>query len=222
MKPPFTFAEPPRVEWHRKRPFAFARLPEHYARRLEGLAHQLAPEVEALEAKPDMLPWAGPYGSRFTGYNIFLMDSAFLPLFWAMKATYLALIEAMKIERRSCCARGWINIQQAGERIAPHTHQAKFVGTFAARAEGSDTRFALIEDRMEDGIVIPNLDGQLLLTFGAHHLHDTTEWHRHDVPRVTLAIDIMPEERWTRKSVQIPFDAPPFPVSDANAIPEGN
>lgn len=214
LDPSTSFAEPPRVEWHRGRPFAFSRLPEDYARRLEAVAHELAPRVAALESAPGMLPWAGTYGARFAYYNIFQLHPACLPLFWSMKATYLALIEAMGVERRSSCARGWFNIQRAGERIGPHVHEAKFVGTFAARAEGSDTRFALVEDRMEDGVVIPNVDGQLLLTFGAHHCHDTTEWQRTDVARVTYAIDILPAEKWSGSHVQVPFDAPPFPLSD--------
>jgi hypothetical protein len=214
-----TFVEPPRVEWHRGRPFAFSRLPEDYARRLEALAHNLAPRLEALDAAPEMLNWAGPYGARFNRYNIFLLDAAYLPLFWAMRATYRTLIEAMRLERRSCCARGWLNIQQAGERIGPHLHEAKFVGTFAARAQGSDTRFTLLEDKMEDGVIIPNVDGQLLLTFGAHHRHDTTEWQRTDVARVTYAIDILAADKWSANNIQVPFDAPPVPLSDGSAAP---
>jgi hypothetical protein len=222
MKRPLAFVEPPRVEWHRGRPFAFARLPEDYARTLEKLAHELAPKLDALEAKPNMLPWAGPYGARFTGYNIFLLDPACLPLFWAMKATYRALIEAMKLERRSCCARAWLNIQQVGERIGPHLHDAKFVGTFAARAEGSDTRFALGDEPIEDGVIIPNVDGQLVLTFGLRHRHDTTEWRRRDVARVTYAVDIRSDDAWSEKAVQVPFDAPPLAFSDETATIESS
>lgn len=169
-----------------------------------------------------MLPWAGPYGSRFAGYNIFLLDSAFLPLFWAMKATYRTLMEAMELERRTCCIRGWFNIQQAGERIGRHLHQAKFIGTFAARAEGSDTRFGLTEKAHEDDVVIPNKDGQLLMTFGLNHYHETSEWERTDVPRVTYATDIVPAEQWSAKTLQVPFDGPPLPVSGVESASRGS
>jgi hypothetical protein len=203
------------VEWHRRRPFAFARLPEYYARELEALAHALAPRLDELKAEEGMLPWAGPYGSRFAQYNIFLLDPAFLPLFWAMRALYRELIGAMAIARRACCLRGWLNVQQAGENIGRHLHQAKFIGTFAARAEGSETRFGLFKDKPQDDVVIPNIDGQLLLTFGLSHFHETSPWNRGDVARVTYAMDVTEAERWTQKSVQIPFDSPPLAVTAA-------
>jgi hypothetical protein len=215
LKRPVAFVEPPRVEWHRGRPFAFGRLPEDYARELEALAHELAPKLDALEPRAEMLPWAGPYGSRFAGYNIFLLEGAFLPLFRATQALYLSLVEAMALTRGSCCLRGWLNIQQAGERIGRHTHEAKFIGTFAARAEGSETRFGLFKDVLKDDVVIPNRDGQLLLTFGLHHFHETSPWHRSDVARVTYAMDVVSEESWRPVPPQIPFDFPPLPVSGA-------
>jgi hypothetical protein len=208
-----TFVEPPRVEWRRGRPFAFARLPEDYARELEALAHRLSPELDEVEPKPDMMRWAGPYGSRFAGYNIFLLDPAYLPLFWAMRATYRTLIEAMKVKRRFSCVRGWLNIQKHGEHIGRHLHEAQFIGTFAARAEGSETRFGLLPDRTDDDIVIENVNGQLLLTFGLSHYHETSAWERSDAARVTYAVDIVPAEQWKGKSLRIPFDGPPLPFS---------
>lgn len=210
-----TFVEPPRVEWHRGRPFAFSRLPEGYARELEALAHRLAPELDSVEPRPEMMRWAGPYGSRYAGYNIFALDPAYLPLFWATRATYRALMEAMKLTRGFSCVRGWLNIQEQGERIGRHLHEAQFIGTFAARAEGSQTRFGLLADRTDDDIVVENVDGQLMLTFGLSHHHETSAWERSDAARVTYAVEIIPAAQWKPKSLRIPFDGPPLPLSDA-------
>jgi hypothetical protein len=200
------FVEAPYVEWRGLRPFAFARLSPSYAGQLAELAHRLAPDLAQLEPKAEMLPWAGPFGARFSRYNIFLLDSAYHPLFVALRSTYRALIEATKVERRARFLRAWLNIHQAGESIARHLHDAPFIGTFAAHAEGTSTRYGHTRERSDDDVEIPNIDGQLTVTLGKLHYHETTVWERSDSARVTYAFDIIGEEGWNPKRVQIPFD----------------
>lgn len=213
LEPPQIFTEMPRVEWRGLRPFAFARLSRDYARQLESLAHRLAPELDRLEPKAKMLPWAGPYGARFSRYNIFLLDPAYLPLFLALRHTYRTFLEATKAPRSARFLRAWLNIHQAGEQIGRHLHDATFIGTFAARAEGSETRYGGSSERDEDDVVIPNVDGQLVLTVGKRHYHETSCWERSDVARVTYAFDILGEEGWRANRVQMPFDGDPRSLS---------
>lgn len=208
------FVEMPRVEWHGRRPFAFARLSQTYAGQLTQLAHRLAPDLAQLEPKAKMLPWAGPYGARFSRYNIFLLDSAYIPLFGALRSTYRALIDATKAERRARFLRAWLNIHQAGEQIGRHHHDASFIGTFAAQAEGSCTRFGISPERSEEDVTIPCIDGQLIVTVGKLHYHETSIWERGDIARVTYAFDIVGEEGWRADRVQLPFDGAPLSLSD--------
>jgi hypothetical protein len=206
LEPSRIFAEMPRVEWRGHRPFAFARLSLDYTRQLETLAHRLAPDLDRLQPQAKMLPWAGPYGARFSRYNIFLLDTAYLPLFLALRHTYRTLIDDTKAPRRARFLRAWLNIHQAGEQIGRHLHDAAFIGTFAARAEGSNTRYGGTRERSDADVIIPNLDGQLVLTLGKGHYHETTAWERDDAARVTYAFDILGEDEWNANCVQIPFD----------------
>jgi hypothetical protein len=199
------FVEPPRIETHR-RPFAFARMSEDYAHDLAELAERLAPGLERLPPKESMLDWAGPFGARFSRYNLFLLDPAFDRLLLALRATYRALMEAMQIERRPRLVHAWMNIQKEGERIGRHLHHAPFIGTFAARARGSDTRYGLGRARNDNDLVVPNRDGQLIVTPGKLHYHETSPWPRADAPRVTFAFDIVTREGEEPDSLRLPFD----------------
>lgn len=199
------FVDPPRVEVHR-RPFAFARMSEDYAHELADLAERLAPELDRLAPQEGMLGWAGPYGARFSKYNLFLLDPAFDRLLLALRATYRTLIEAMRIEPKRRLVYGWLNIQREGERIGRHLHHAPFIGTFAARARGSETRYGLTRERGDDDFVIPNRDGQLILTPGKLHYHETSPWPRRDRSRVTFAFDIVTREGEDHHPLQLPFD----------------
>ena len=199
------FVEPPRVETHR-RPFAFARMPEDYAHELAAVAERLAPGLDRLPPKEGMLGWAGPYGARFSRYNLFLLDPAFDRLLLALRATYRALVEAMRIEPRPRRIHAWMNIQREGERIGRHLHNAPFIGTFAARAGGSETRYGLSRERSDADFVVPNRDGQLLVTPGKLHYHETSPWSRRDAPRVTFAFDIVGAEEGDDNPLRLPFD----------------
>lgn len=199
------FVEPPRVETHR-RPFALARMSEDYAHGLADLAERLAPGLDSLPPNEGMLPWAGPYGARFTRYNLFMLDPAFDRLLLALRATYRALVEAMRIEARPRSVYGWLNIQHEGERIGRHLHDAPFIGSFAARAEGSETRFGLTKEPSDRDFPVGNRDGQLIVTPGKLHYHETTPWPRRDAPRVTFAFDIVSREEWGDRPLLLPFD----------------
>ena len=215
LEPTQIFVEMPHVEWRGLRPFAFARLPPSYAEQLAVLAHRLAPDLAKLEPKAEMLPWAGPFGARFSRYNIFLLDSAYLRLFVALRLTYRALLDATKVKPRDRFARAWLNIHQAGEQIARHHHDAPFIGTFAAYAEGSCTRYGHSRERSDEDVTIPNVDGQLIVTPGKLHFHETTVWERSDAARVTYAFDIIGAEGWNPNRVQVPFDHAPWePTGD--------
>ena len=199
------FVEPPRIET-RRRPFAFARLPEDYALELALLAERIAPELDRLSPREEMLPWAGPYGARFSRYNLFLLDPAFDRLLSALRSTYRALVEAMRIEPKPRLVHGWLNIQREGERIGRHLHHAPFIGTFAARAEGSETRYGLSRERSDEDFVIPNRNGQIVVTPGKLHYHETSPWTRRDSARVTFAFDIVAREGEDHHPLQLPFD----------------
>ena len=216
------FVDMPHVEWRAGRPFAFARLSLDYARRLETLAHRFAPALDDLEPKEKMLPWAGPYGARYAAYNVFLLDGACLPMFLALRETYRTLLDAMGQEPRPRFVKAWLNIQQAGEQIGRHAHKASFIGVFAARAEGSETRFGTSQEPRDDDVTIPNLDGQLVVTYGHNHFHETSAWERADVARVSYAFDIVGEDGWKADRVQIPFDGDALQLSAAAGASEGS
>jgi len=200
------FEEFPRIEYHR-RPFAFARLRDDYARELAHVAERIAPDLDGLPPQEGMLGWAGPYGARFSRYNLFLLDPAFDRLLVAVRATYRVLREAMRMEPRPQLIYAWQNIHREGERIGRHLHHAAFIGTLAARAEGSETRFGLSRERSDDDFVVPNRDGQLILTLGQLHYHETTPWPRRDAARVTFAFDIVRRKGEDHHPLQLPFDA---------------
>jgi hypothetical protein len=199
------FDEPPRVENH-GRPFAFARMPKDYTDELAALAERIAPELDRLPPQQQMLAWAGPYGARFSKYNLFLLDPAFDRLLLAVRATYRALCDAVRIKPRPRLIYAWQNIQREGERIGRHLHHAPFIGTFAARAEGSETRFGLSRERSDDDFVVPNRDGELIVTLGKLHYHETSPWPRKDAARVTFAFDIITREGEDHHPLKLPFD----------------
>lgn len=199
------FVEPPRVELHH-RPFAFARMSEDYAHDLADLAERLAPGLDGLSPQEGMLAWAGPYGARFSRYNLFLLDPAFDRLLLALRATYRALVESIGTEPRPRSVYAWLNIHHEGERIGRHLHHAPFIGSFAARAEGSETRFGLTREPGSRDFPIANRDGLLIVTPGKLHYHETTPWPRRDAPRVTFAFDIVSGEEWDDRPLVLPFD----------------
>lgn len=200
--------ELPHVEWHHGRPFVRARLSLEYARTLEALAHRCAPTVLALPGVHAPEHEAiNPTASRYPHYNAFLLDGCTLPLFMAIRRCHRVLVAAIDGERRGRFIKCWYNITGAGQVIARHRHRAVFIGTFAARAQGSVTRFGLTHARDDGDHCIENHDGQLLLTTGMNHYHEVEGWndqaHRR---RVTYAFDIINASQWRTDRLQVPFD----------------
>ena len=80
------------------------------------------------------------------------------------------------------------------------------IGTFSACAEGSTTRYGNARDPSASDVLIEHVRGQLMVTTGQEHWHDTSIWQNVDRPRVTYAFDIVNAKRWNRRQVFLPFD----------------
>jgi hypothetical protein len=201
------FIEAPRIEWFGVIPFAFARLDMQYARSLEASAHRHLKMIDSLPSTP-----GGPdpslnfTGARYASYNVFLLGPEFLPLFHAIHRTYRALLDAIESEPVGRFIKCWFNITDSTVGMDRHSHSAPFIGTFAARAEGTTTSFGMQPQATEDDVVVENLDGQLLLTIGMNHFHGVSK--RNDVlgKRVTYAFDIVSADQWRSDRIQVPFD----------------
>lgn len=199
--------EPPRVEWQGARPFVYARLEQEYARRLEYLAHQYTPSILQLPGVHSAAAEAAsPTASRYPSYNVFLLDEQYTPLLSAIRDCYRVLVKIIDGERQERFIKSWFNVTTAGHSISRHRHRAVFIGTFSARAEGSQTRFGLSPETNEADHIVENRDGQLLLTTGMNHYHEVSSWQDQSRPRVTYAFDVINASQWRADRVQVPFD----------------
>ena len=202
------FVEEPHVTWFKDRPFAFSRLTDQYADALEALAIAKESEIESLPVDPGWEPIAdrNPTTSRYSSYSAFLLSPLTLPLFFAIRATYRQLLRELDQQPAPRFIQCWYNIHRAGASLVRHKHPYAFIGTFSAYADGSVTRYGNSRDPGESDVVIDHARGQLLVTTGEEHWHDTSIWHNPDRPRVTYAFDIVDAGRWRRRQVFLPFD----------------
>ena len=202
------FVEKPRIEWAGDRPFAFSRLTDQYADALEKLAVAKESEVQSLPVDPgwEKIADTNPTTSRYSSYSAFLLSPLTLPLFFAIRETYRHLLEELGKKSSPRFIQCWYNIHRIGNSLVRHKHPYAFIGTFSAYAEGSVTRYGHSRDPDESDVVIDHARGQLLVTTGQEHWHDTSIWHNPNRPRVTYAFDIVDAERWNRRQVFLPFD----------------
>jgi hypothetical protein len=202
------FVEWPRVEVLGERQFAFARLEPGYAALLENFA--LA-EEEAIKTLPVAERWehkeqTNPTTSRYNSYNVFLLSPQTLPLYFAIKQTYLRLLQAAGLEPGSRFIQCWYNIHRAGQCLPRHKHPYPFIGTFSAHATGSVTRYGSARHTSNSDVILHHAPGQLMVTTGRDHFHETSVWQDSARPRVTFAFDILDESQWAPGQVFVPFD----------------
>jgi hypothetical protein len=203
------FVERPRVEWYGHRPFAFARLPEDYARTLEELA--LAKE-EAIKNLPVSPGWEAdhqenPTTARYASYSTFLISPLTVPLFFAIRLTYLHLLRELSEPPADRLIQCWYNVHRAGLGLTRHAHDARFMGTFSAHASGSQTRYGEARRTSEWDMVFDHVPGRLLVTTAVRHFHETSIWTDPERPRVTYAFDIIDASDWRRNALLLPFDS---------------
>jgi hypothetical protein len=202
------FVKEPWLEWHNRRPFAFACLDPGYAHRLAELAVKLEPQILNLSVAKGWENSAAqnPTGSRYAAYNAFLLDPSLLDLFLALRATYRFLISSIQVKPQPCYLQSWFNIHRAGQNLHRHEHMARFIGSFSAHAEGSVTRWGASPVTDESDYQLENRDGLLTVTVGRKHYHEVSLWQDQDRPRVSYAFDIVDQSAWRDDRVLIPFD----------------
>src|SRR5882672_5565890 len=89
--------ESPHVDWKDGRPFAISRLSPKYANTLENLALEKESAIKTLPVSPGWEPIAekNPTTARYSSYSAFLISPLTLPLFFALRETYLHLLQAL-------------------------------------------------------------------------------------------------------------------------------
>ena len=204
------FVELPHVEWFGDRPFSFSRLNPDYAQRLENAA--IANE-EAIKKLPVTDGWEtaaeeSPTTARFSRYSAFQIIPAALPLFFAIRKTYLHLLGELDQKPLPRFIQCWYNIHRSGHALPRHQHVYPFIGTFSAHAEGSETRYGNTKYESDSDAVMPHRDGQIVVTTGPEHYHNTSAWMDAERARVTYAFDIVNTERWNNRQFFLPFDFP--------------
>jgi hypothetical protein len=187
------FEVQPRLEWHNLRPFAIARLPLDYARRLTELAMRCEPAVTGLSVAEGWLERAAenPTGSRYKSYNSFELHPEMGLLLRALRETYGFLRGQIGAPRVPVSVQSWYNVHRAGQRLHRHVHEARYIGSFCAYGEGSFTRYGPSAETDESDYALPNHDGQLLVTLGRNHYHEVSVWEDEAHPRVSYAFDIV-------------------------------
>ena len=202
------FVELPHVDWKAGRPFATSRLNPRYASTLENLALTKESAIKALPISPGWEPIAdkNPTTARYSSYSVFLISPLTLPLFFAIRETYLHLLQALDQQPAPRFIQCWYNVHRGGESLVRHKHPYPFIGTSSAHATGSETRYGRTRQTDESDVIVKHVAGQLMVTTGEEHYHETSVWRDPDRPRVTYAFDILNAERWNSGQVFLPFD----------------
>lgn len=199
----------PGINVLRGRPFAFSNLGPRYARILETVALQNEQRVRALPVSPgwERVAEQNPTTARYRSYCGFLLNRATLELYFAIRESYLALLGHLGMSRAPRFIQCWYNVHRAGEKLARHTHPYPFIGTFSAHSEGSHTRYGESPEASSEDVVLDHTNGQLLLTTGPGHFHETSLWSDPDRARVTFAFDIAELHQWNESQIFLPFDS---------------
>jgi hypothetical protein len=202
------FVEQPHVDFRDGRPYAVARLGEDYADHLERLALEKESGVMQLPVSPGWQPIAdkNPTTARYASYSAFLLSEATLPLFFAIRETYLCLLQVLNLRQEARFIQCWYNIHRAGDALVRHKHPYAFIGTFSAHAEGSETRYGRTRETNDSDVIVRHRKGQLMVTTGPEHYHETSVWHDPARPRVTYAFDILDAKHWHSRQMFLPFD----------------
>jgi hypothetical protein len=203
------FKELPKLEWYNDTPFVFAKLVPDYAALLAQKALEFEPEIVNFEARPlgPLQIFTNPTGARYPYYNSFLLDGDYIHLYLAARHCFKFLLNALKHENYPSFIHSWYNISQIGHRIERHTHQAQYIGSFLAFAEGSTTSYGPLKYASEKDHVFENHNGMLILTKSdMSNFHEVSEWTNPDHPRISYAFDIIDHNKFNPKSTYIPFD----------------
>ena len=202
------FVELPRVEWKDGRPFAISRLSKGYASKLENLALTKEDAIKALPISEGWEKYAekNPTTARYSSYSVFLLSPTTHVLFFAIRETYLHLLRELNLQPAPRYIQCWYNIHRGGELLGRHKHPYPFIGTFSAYAEGSETRYGKTKETSDSDATVKHVNGQLMVTTGEEHYHETSVWGDSNRARVTYAFDILGVEKWNRNQVFLPFD----------------
>jgi hypothetical protein len=147
-----------------------------------------------------------PTGSRYSSYNVFLLDPNYLALFGALQTTYRFFLQSTGLRSKPRFLQSWFNVHRYGQNLHRHLHDATLIGTVAARTEGSVTSYGPSPTADETDYRLPLLDGQLIVTTGRLHYHEVSVWHDEQNPRISYAFDIVEAKDWSSSQVLIPFD----------------
>jgi hypothetical protein len=202
------FVEPPRVDWKDGRPFAVSRLSTEYANLLETLALSKENVIKERPVSPGWEPIAdrNPTTARYSSYSVFLLSQTTLILFFAIRETYRHLLRELDQQPTPRFIQCWYNIHRVGDSLVRHKHPYPFIGTFSAHAEDSVTRYGKTRETSDSDVIVEHATGQVMVTTGAEHYHETSAWHDSNRARVTYAFDILGPERWNSNQVFLPFD----------------
>jgi hypothetical protein len=203
------FEQLPTVEWHNDTPFAIAKLKKGYAKLLAQKALEYEPYINTLELSEITLGQGltNATGARYQRYNVFMLDGAYMPLYLAARHTFRALLEGINHAMFPCYIRSWYNITRESHDIGRHTHEAKFIGSFLAFAEGSTTGYGPLKDSNALDHVFKNEDGMLLFTTSnSANFHEVSTWYNPDHPRISYAFDIYEQALFKPNKHTIPFE----------------
>lgn len=205
---PDHFSELPHVDWKDGRPFAISRLSNRYVCGLENLALAKEPAIKTLPVSPgwESIAEKNPTTARYSSYSAFLLSPSTLPLLFAVRETYRYLLHALDLQPAPRFIQCWYNVHRVGESLVRHKHPYPFIGTLSVHAEGSETRYGKTKETSESDVVVKHVNGQLMVTTGTEHYHETSVWRDANRARVTYAFDILGAEQWNPRQVFLPFD----------------
>lgn len=104
------------------------------------------------------------------------------------------------LESKEYVFQSWVNIYRKNEFIDWHSHdwegsKKSYHGYFCVDVEPSITSYIIPGGFNID---VQNKNGMLIFGKSAGDAHKTTEW-KYDIPRITIAFDIIPLDIYTRE-----------------------
>ena len=136
---------------------------------------------------------SAPFSTKvYSTYNIFLYPLPGLyELFQEIKISYREFSE----NKAPAYVRGWLNVFNKGEMLDWHTHfnpqDQAWHGYYCVNVEpDSMTQYKI--PLTEQVVEIDSYNNLLVMGKSDRDMHKTSDWDNPDVPRVTIAFDILP------------------------------
>ena len=106
--------------------------------------------------------------------------------------------------------QSWATLTRKNSKIHPHSHDFKWIGHLAVRAEPSTTHLKWLNlENEEIHADIENKNGQLILTQNVNHM--SSIWLE-DESRITIPFDIVDDDIWYKQEHMDKIKPPMFPI----------